>query len=427
MKKKIVAVLAMTAMMTMMFAGCGSGDKEGSDGGEGEQITLTWQSYDSYDKYEKVVEAFEKENPDIKIEYEEVSDFATKILTEATAGELPDLINCNTGTTALLADAGAIQKFDVEELRADEEYKFDDFWETAEVYCTYDGDWYALPLDGGNYGWVYNVDMFEQCGIEVPEEGFTWDEFEEVCSILNENKETLGIEYPTIFNDLTSSIDMMYPLITDAGGSYLNEDGTCGWNSQAAVDAFEWVKGLEESGYIPSVEKLGDGYDALITKFNAGQIAMCRVALWNSTYLEDTVNWRVMHAPRGNDGAQSEVLFLNGIGISSTCENYDAALKFVKYFTSEEGLALYLEDNTSPQIAVRRSQSALSVSMFDEEKDMELFNEGLEYAGYIDLTSTFADQQTIIGQYFDEIWHNDADIQSTLDDMTEELNALLKE
>ena len=99
----------------------------------------------------------------------------------------------------------------------------------------------------------------------------------------------------------------------------------------------------------------------------------------------------------------------------------------MKYITSEEGLALYLADNTSPQIAVRRSQADLSVTMFDEDKDMRLFNEGLEYAGYIDLTKTFADQQTVIGQYFDEIWHNDADIQSTLDDMAEELNALLAE
>ena len=45
------------------------------------------------------------------------------------------------------------------------------FWDAAENYCTYDGDWYSLPLDGGNYGWVYNVDMFDKCGIEVPEDG----------------------------------------------------------------------------------------------------------------------------------------------------------------------------------------------------------------------------------------------------------------
>ena len=55
-----------------------------------------------------------------------VSDYATKILTEATAGDLPDLINCNTGTTQILANAGALQKFDVDALKADTEYKFDD-------------------------------------------------------------------------------------------------------------------------------------------------------------------------------------------------------------------------------------------------------------------------------------------------------------
>lgn len=433
MKKKSLAVLLTAAMVSTLFIGCGSSDsKEASkddskSGSKDGKVTLTWQSYDSYDKYKKIVEAFEKENPDITIKFEEVSDFATKILTEATAGNLPDLINCNTGTTQLLADAGAIQKFDVDELKADKDYNFDDFWDASKAYCTYDGDWYSLPIDGGNYGWVYNVDMFEKCDITVPEEGFTWDEFEAACSKLLENKDALGIEYPTIFNDLSSSIDMMYPWITEAGGTYLNDDGTNNWNSKETVKAFKWVEGLVDKGYVPEIEKLGDGYDALITKFNAGQIAMCRAALWNSTYLQDDVNWKVMNAPRSNDGKQAEVLFLNGIAISNQCENYDAALKFVKYLTSEEGLALYLEDNTSPQIAVRRSQADLSVSMFDEKHDMKLYNTGLEYAGYVDLTKTFSDQQTVIGQSFDEIWHNNADIQTTLDQMKDQLDGLLAE
>lgn len=431
MKRRSTAFLFALAAI-MVFAGCGgksAASDEAEAGGEaasGEDIvTLTWQSYDSYDKYEKVVEAFEADNPDIKIEYEEVSDFATKILTEATADALPDLLNSNTGTTQILADAGVLEKFDIGELEADEDYKFADFWDAAAAYCTYEGEWYSLPLDGGNYGWVYNVDMFETAGITVPEEGFTWEEFEAACGKLLAVKDEIGIEYPTIFNDLSSSIDMMYPLIVQAGGSYLEADGGCAWNSEAAVAAFEWVQGLVGKGYIPPIEKLGDGYDALITKFNAGQIAMARVALWNSTYLEDSVNWKVMNAPRGNGGEQGEVLFLNGIGISSTCKNYEAALRFVKYVTSEKGLALYLEDNTSPQIAVRRSQAELSVSMFEESRNMQLFNTGLAYAGYVDLTPTFADQQTIIGQYFDEIWHNDADIQTTLDRMVEQLNGLL--
>ena len=86
-----------------------------------------------------------------------------------------------------------------------------------------------------------------------------------------------------------------------------------------------------------------------------------------------------------------------------------------------------MEDNTSPQIAVRRSQADLSVAMFDEKHDMKLYNTGLEYAGYVDLTKTFSDQQTVIGQSFDEIWHNNADIQTTLDQMKDQLDGLLAE
>ena len=119
MKKKVIA-LALTACMVPVGSGV---DVMAAKGDSGDKITLNWQSYDSYDKYQKVVEAFEKENPDIEINFEEVSDYATKILTEATAGDLPDLINCNTGTTQILANAGALQKFDVDALKADTEYK----------------------------------------------------------------------------------------------------------------------------------------------------------------------------------------------------------------------------------------------------------------------------------------------------------------
>lgn len=38
-----------------------------------------------------------------------------------------------------------------------------------------------------------------------------------------------------------------------------------GWNSDETVTAFEYVKSLVDEGYVPAIEKLGDGYDALIT------------------------------------------------------------------------------------------------------------------------------------------------------------------
>ena len=442
--KKFWSLILAFAMVFSMIAGCVPNDSAESSTTEAtettdtapaateqngdEVVTLKWQSYDGFDKNEAVINAFEAAHPNIKIEYEQISDYQTKLLTEAASDDLPDLISCNTGTTQVLGDAGILKALDIEAIKADTAYNFDDLWETCATYCTYDGTWYALPIDGGDLAWAYNVKMFDQVGIVVPEDGFTWDEFEAACATLLANKDQLGITYPTALNDYSySSIDLMFPFINQAGGSYLNADGTCAWNSPATVNAFNWVFGLIEKGYIPPIEKLDVGSNPLISMLNAGEIAMCRVELWNAGYLADSdkVEWRAMHAPKGNDGTQSEVLFLNGIAISSTTEHSNEALEFIKYVTSEEGLAIYLQGGSSAQIAVRRAQSALSVAMFDESKNMQVFNEALAYCSYINLTKTFSDQQATIGQYFDKIWYDKADVQTTLDEMTVKLNELL--
>lgn len=435
-KKTLVLILSL-AMTLSILAGCSSSPKStvntsssvsSSTSSSAAKVALKWQSYDSLDKYKTIISAYQSEHSSVTIQFEQVSDYTTKLLTEASSGDLPDLINTNTGTTQVLGDAGVLKAIDINNVKADPAYNFSDIWGTAAAYCTYNGTWYSLPLDGGNYAWVYNKLMFDKCGIKVPGGGFTWDQFESACKTLLANKAKLGIKYPTIFNDLSSSIDMMYPLIAQAGGSYLNADGTSAWNSAAAVTAFNWVKRLVAAGYIPPIEKLGDGYDALITKFNAGDIAMCRVALWNSLYLKDSskVQWVAMDSPKGNDGKQAEVLFLNGIGISSTSKNADQALDFIKYVTGPKGMEIYLKGCSSPQIAVRRSQSALSVAMFDKSKNMQVFNTSLAYGGYVNLTKTFSDQQDTINQYFDKIWYKKADVPSTLNQMAETLNTKLK-
>lgn len=67
MKKKKVMSVVLAAIMTVgLLSGCGT-SKE-SDSKEGEQVTLNyWTWFPSTDQIEETVKAFEKENPDIKI------------------------------------------------------------------------------------------------------------------------------------------------------------------------------------------------------------------------------------------------------------------------------------------------------------------------------------------------------------------------
>ena len=185
--KKLISILLCGMLMLTMLAACAKTETstdaaadtapqtenaaEQSGDAAAAQTTIVWQSWDSYSKYEAAILAFEQAHPEIHVEYEQVSDYMTKIMTEATSDELPDLISCKSGYTPIFADAGILQALDVSALQADAEYDYADFWETTYDYCTYDGTYYALPIDGGGYAWVYNEQMFDKLGITVPENG----------------------------------------------------------------------------------------------------------------------------------------------------------------------------------------------------------------------------------------------------------------
>ena len=161
---------------------------------------------------------------------------------------------------------------------------------------------------------------------------------------------------------------------------------------------------------------------------NSGSIAMGRVALWEALKLEDseTLDWGIMHAPRGNDGTKGEVLYVNTISISSTSENKEAAMDFMKFATSEEGLRILLENTTDPQIAVRKSLKDVSVSQFATEKNAGIFVDALEYCKWMPNVLTVNEQMDAASRQLDRIWYSGEDVETVLRDLAAEVNELLK-
>lgn len=435
--KKAVSLILCFAILCVGFVGCVKNGgtapvapaiEETSAATVSEPVTIVWQSWDSYSKYEAAILAFEKQYPNINVEYEQVSDYLTKIMTEATSGELPDLISCKSGYTPIFADAGILAEIDVEALKADDSYRYDDFWETTYDYCTYEGTNYALPIDGGGYAWVYNEKMFDQLGIEVPAEGFTWTEFGAVCATLVENKDALGISYPTLINDY--GYRTLYPWAMQNGAEYLNSDNTaCLFNSEANLGAFAFLQELVEKGYTPPMEKLDEGTYPIVGMINSGEIAMGRVALWETTALEDSdaVTWQVMHSPRADDGKQGEILYINTIAIAADSEQKEAAMTFIKYITGEEGLSILLKGTSDPQTSVRKSLQELSISMFTEDKHMHIYNDALEYSSWIPNMVSYEDQLTLIEQQLDRIWYGGEEPVPVFENIEAGINEMLQD
>ena len=98
MKKKIMAVTLCLAMVSTFAVGCGQ--KNETDSGKSEEkssgkveIEFVQVKREAAESYTKVIEAFEKENPDIVIKQNVVPDAQEVLMTRASSDSLPDMMN----------------------------------------------------------------------------------------------------------------------------------------------------------------------------------------------------------------------------------------------------------------------------------------------------------------------------------------------
>lgn len=97
MKKKILAVTLCLAMASTFVVGCGQ--KKETDSGKSEEkssgkveIEFVQVKREAAESYTKVIEAFEKENPDIVIKQNVVPDAQEVLMTRASSDSLPDMM-----------------------------------------------------------------------------------------------------------------------------------------------------------------------------------------------------------------------------------------------------------------------------------------------------------------------------------------------
>lgn len=134
MKRKVLAVM-LSAVMAIGLGACGNSGKDTSEKtkdtstGNGEEITLRyagWGSNSEKKATQKVIDKFEEEHPNIKVEYLHIpTDYNTKLTTMMAAGQEPDVAMV-TGDTALQwATEGKLKNI-LEMAEGDEDFNIDD-------------------------------------------------------------------------------------------------------------------------------------------------------------------------------------------------------------------------------------------------------------------------------------------------------------
>src|SRR5690625_4977937 len=201
-------------------------DETNEDEGEtadDDQVTLRmtwWGSQSRHDQTQEIIELFEEQNPDIKInsEFTGWDGYFEKMAAAAAGNNLPDIMQQNFGEY--------LNQYADKELLADltpfidnGTIDLDGVSDTVIESGTQGGKVLGIPTGTNALTAIYNKTMLEEAGVEVPDHNWTWSEHEEIARQVHEETGEFG----------TRSLDpgnMFEYYLRQNGYKLFNEDGS---------------------------------------------------------------------------------------------------------------------------------------------------------------------------------------------------------
>ena len=356
MKKKRILALMMAALMTASLTACGGSggeSKESSGGSDDGQVTLTfWSWLPTTDQSDEMIEKFEEENPDIKIDYTrtEQDDFFEKLQVAMASGTGPDLFGMTTGA---MMDQYAKFSADMKEVA-------DQYWEGWEedidqnsvAQCTTeDGKVAGMPLlNAGMTTVMYNKTLMDECGIDkVPT---TYEELKDAAAKAKEHG-YVCIAAGAADDWVNSDWFVQTSNEFEDGAVYEAEAGDRPWTDQCFVDTMQAWKNLFTDGIFEEGALGVATYpDARDQYFFARKSLFLMTGSWHLGPTSPS-NSEIQGTEIGNKGDvigmapfpamsdNGEMLGSSGVDVmiclNKDCKQQEAAMKFIEYLSNGDG------------------------------------------------------------------------------------------
>jgi alpha-1,4-digalacturonate transport system substrate-binding protein len=339
MKKVLMALLAVVLLISVVA--CSNNSKSnGSDTSEGKKVTLDFLWFTDGVEGEvmkDIIKDYQAENKNVEIKLIEVAyaDFTTKLKTMIAGGKPPALARITD--TGIFAD----QAMDLGPYVGGVEEFTSQFLSSIKPYYVKGDKIIATPMDVTANGIIYNKQLFEKAGVEVPqspEDVWTWDEFSDA---IQQVKEKGGAKYGLLV-DFTPH--RYSTLVYEFGGSIFNEDGSApAINNKNGVAALDYFIKLHKDEIIP--ESVWLGGENPNNLFRSGTAAAHLAGNWMLSNYKDINNfeWGVTYLPK--EEIRSSVPGGKYVmGFQKTGVEKETA-EFIKYLASKEVNAKFNQES----------------------------------------------------------------------------------
>lgn len=319
----------LAGLAAVPVAGCGLSGQSSTNTATNGQVTgeITFQTWSLKPKYTDyvngVIDAFQKQHQGTTVKWvdQPADGYLAKVMADASAGSLPDVINVPPDLSFPLAKAGQLVNLDESLKDAKPEY-LDNAWQAFEI-----------PGKGGCYGFpwylntgpiFYNKALFTQAGLDPNKPPTNFKELETQALELAEKKIAILGQTPSI---------------ADFGlyGVKLFDTDKFTFNEAKGVEFVESYKRMYDAGaLIP--EALTQNYTGAGAKFMAQQTALNPGSAYDlGKFKTDAPSLYAnigISTPITNTGSAN--MFLHGMSVPKSSKNQATALAFGRFATNAE-------------------------------------------------------------------------------------------
>jgi multiple sugar transport system substrate-binding protein len=423
----------MLSAMALLVTACGGNDNEtggsaeNNESGNNADATQEKQTLEVAlwsdaveDALEVSIAEFEEANPnvDVRVTITPFGDYWTRMRTSLGGGSGPDVFWMNGPNLYQYVNNGLIENLQPY-IEDTESFNVDDYYETVVDLYTHEGDLYAAPYFLDSVALFYNKDIFDEAGVDYPNENWTWEDIEQHgLELTNPEEGTFGYAAYTAISQ-----EGYYNIIHQAGGEIISEDRTSsGFDKPETKEAFHFLDSLIEQGISPNTQSQIETVPRDL--FLSGRMAMLPAVSTNSALLLEGLgdSLGVTHLPQGKERAS----IVHGIGwaMNPNTNDKDLAFDLIESLTNEDGNRAIAESGYSIPAYMDMSETWVESL---PSLDLQVFIDAQEYGVVYPISENTSEWQSVETEEIQNAFLQDQSIDDALDRIAEKMNEILAE
>lgn len=304
----------------------------------------TWGTPQEIQSFESLIDLYNStrspKHP-VKLFHPENVSYDQRLLVQAAAGNLPDVMHLHNGNLHMFVHRGLIE--DVTRfVERDTSFHLDAFFPGLVDRCIFGGRLYAIPHNFSTLVLYYNKDHFDAERIPYPDSTWTWDDLLK-ASIKLTKRDASGkiVRYGCNLHII------LWTLIYQNGAKFLNETlDRCVIATPEAAEALQFLLDLSQKYQVTwSTLQTGIQWDDMFAGGRCSMLANGRWAAWHYVQYMPPNSMDIAPLPRGKYRVGGIATHM--MAMSAQSRKKEEAWEFIKFLVSKRGQVMVSDDGNN--------------------------------------------------------------------------------